>query len=67
MANPLIGTGGGMPDMANMIKQFAAFKQAMQGRNPEQLINALISQGKMTPEQFEQLKQQASALQSILK
>ena len=45
----------------------AQFKQAMRGRDPQQMINQLLQSGKMTPQQFEQLKQQATMLQSILK
>jgi hypothetical protein len=50
-----------------MMQQFAQFKNLMRGRDPQQMINQLLQSGKMTPQQFEQLKQQASMLQSILK
>ena len=49
-----------------MLQQFNQFKQIMRGRDPQQMINELIRQGKMTPEQLEQLKQQAQAFASIL-
>lgn len=49
-----------------MLQQFNQFKQLMRGRDPQQMINELIRQGKMTPEQLEQLKQQAQAFASIL-
>ena len=50
-----------------MLQQFAQFKQLMRGRDPQQMINQLLQSGKMSPQQFEQLKQQATMLQSILK
>lgn len=49
-----------------MLQQFNQFKQLMQGRNPEQMINELIKQGKMTPAQLEQLKQQAQEISRFL-
>lgn len=49
-----------------MLQQFNQFKQIMRGRDPQQMINELIRQGKMTPEQLEQLKQQAQIYSSIL-
>ena len=49
-----------------MLQQFNQFKQLMRGRDPQQMINELIRQGKMTPEQLEQLKQQAQMLSGIL-
>lgn len=50
-----------------MIQQFAQFKKQMAGKNPEAMVNELIKSGKMSQQQFEDLKQQAQALQSILK
>jgi hypothetical protein len=57
-------TGGGQ---MNMIQQFAAFKRQMQGRNPQQMVEQLLQSGRMSPQQFEQLKRQASDLHSLLK
>lgn len=50
-----------------MLQQFSQFKQQMRGKDPQQMVNQLLQSGKMTPQQFEQLKQQATMLQSILK
>lgn len=54
-------------DPMAMIRQFNDFKQQMRGRDPQQMVNQLLQSGKMTPQQFEQLKQQANALQMFLK
>ena len=50
-----------------MMQNFAQFKRMMQGRNPQQMVQNLLSSGQMSQAQFEQLKQQASELQKILR
>lgn len=50
-----------------MLKQFAQFKQQMQGRDPKAMVEQLLASGKMTQQQFDQLKQQAQMLQGFLK
>lgn len=50
-----------------MMQQFAQFRRMMQGRNPQQMVQNLLSSGQMTQAQFEQLKQQANELQKILR
>lgn len=50
-----------------MIQQFAQFKKSMQGKNAQAIVQELLNNGQMSKEQFEQLKEQAQALQSILK
>lgn len=50
-----------------MMQQFAQFRRMMQGRNPQQMVQNLLSSGQMSHAQFEQLKQQASELQKILR
>ena len=39
----------------------------MQGKNPQAMVEDLIKSGKMTPQQFEELKQQAQSLQTLFK
>lgn len=51
----------------NMIREFAKFKQQMAGKNPQAMVQQLLQNGQMSQQQFEQLKQQAMDLQSILK
>ena len=50
-----------------MLQQFGEFKRQMQGKDPQKIVNSLLQSGKMSQQQFEQLKQQANALQSIFK
>ena len=50
-----------------MIREFGKFKQAMQGRNPQQILNKLIETGEITPEQLEEYKGMAQDLLAFLK
>ena len=56
------GAGNMSGGPMQMMQNFAQFKRMMQGRNPQQMVQNLLSSGQMTQEQFEQLKQQASEL-----
>lgn len=53
---------GNMSGPMQMMQQFAQFRRMMQGRNPQQMVQNLLTSGQMTQAQFEQLKQQASEL-----
>lgn len=61
------GAGNMSGGPMQMMQQFAQFRRMMQGRNPQQMVQNLLSSGQMTQAQFEQLKQQASELQKILR
>ena len=50
-----------------MMQQFNQFRQQMQGKNPQQIVEQLLQNGQMSQQQFEQLKQQAQGLMGILK
>lgn len=61
------GSGNMSGGPMQMMQQFAQFRRMMQGRNPQQMVQNLLSSGQMTQAQFERLKQQASELQKILR
>lgn len=61
------GSGNMNGGPMQMMQNFAQFKRMMQGRNPQQMVQNLLSSGQMTQAQFEQLKQQANELQKILR
>lgn len=48
-----------------MMQRFAEFKKQMAGQNPEAMVNELIRSGKMTQQQFEELRNQAQGLMSL--
>lgn len=50
-----------------MLQRFAQFKQSMQGKDPEAMVNELLRSGKMSPQQFEQLKSQAQSFMNLLR
>ena len=56
------GAGNMSGGPMQMMQQFAQFRRMMQGRNPQQMVQNLLSSGQMTQAQFEQLKQQAGEL-----
>lgn len=65
--NPILSRLNSRPQQNNMIQQFAEFKRQMAGKDPQTMVQQLLQSGQMSQQQFEQLKQQAIALQSILK
>lgn len=48
-----------------MMQKFAEFKRQMQGKNPQAIVQQLLASGQMSQQQFDSLKQQAQALQSL--
>ena len=65
--NHFSGSGNMPGGPMQMMQQFAQFRRMMQGRNPQQMVQNLLQSGQMSQAQFEQLKQQASELQNILR
>ena len=61
------GNGNMSGGPMQMMQQFAQFRRMIQGRNPQQMVQNLLTSGQMTQAQFEQLKQQAIELQKILR
>ena len=51
----------------DVLRRFSEFKREMAGKDPEAIVKELLESGKMSQEQFEQLKKQADQLASILK
>lgn len=51
-----------------LLQQFSQFKNliASRGQDPKALVNMLMQSGKMSPQQFQQLQQQASFFKNLL-
>jgi hypothetical protein len=49
-----------------MMAQFGQFLQLMQGRNPQQLLNNLLSSGKVPKETYEQAQQMTRQFMPML-
>ena len=64
MANPLFNALAGN-NKSNMIQQFQQFMNQMKGKNPNQIINELVSSGKVSQAQLDQAQKQAMQMQSM--
>lgn len=61
-----IGMQGPLGNMANMMQQFGQFRKSFKG-NPKEQVQELLRSGKMSNEQFEQLKGMAQQFKGMLK
>ncbi|MDE6679350.1 MAG: hypothetical protein K2K02_09960 [Ruminococcus sp.] len=48
----------------NMMSQFKQFMGQMKGKNPDEMINQLVSSGKISQLQLNQVQKQAKQMQS---
>lgn len=62
--NPFFGVmgGGGRP---NMMQQFQQFMQQMKGKDPDAIINEMVSSGKISQEQLNHVQQQAQQMSGM--
>lgn len=62
--NPFFGVmgGGGRP---NMMQQFQQFMQQMKGKEPNAIINEMVSSGKISQEQLNHVQQQAQQMSGM--
>lgn len=68
MTNPILQAMGksAMPNSPmNVVQQFMQFKQQMQGKDPQEIVEQMLADGRMSQQQFEQLKQQAEQFKGI--
>lgn len=64
MANPLYNTLNNGNQQPNMLQQFQQFMNQMQGRDPNQILNELVSSGKVSQAQLDQAQRQAQQMAS---
>ena len=50
-----------------MLQQIQKFKQSLNGKDPQAIVQGLLDSGQMTQEQFNQLKQQAEQIAGMFK
>jgi len=55
-----------MNNMAQFMQSFNQFRQSMQGQNPEQIIQNLMQNGRLSQQQYEQARQQAMQIQRMM-
>ncbi len=65
MANPLFNAlGGNKHQNSNMLSQFQQFMGQMKGKNPNEILNNLVSSGQVSQSQLNQVQAQAKQMQS---
>lgn len=67
MNNPILQQLPNQNSPSEMLEQFKQFKSSMQGHNSKQAVMNLLSQGKISNPQLQQLMQTAQQLRGILK
>lgn len=55
-----------MNNMMQFMQSFNQFRQSMQGQNPDQIIQNLMQNGRLTQQQYEQARQQAMQIQRMM-
>lgn len=64
MANPIYQALGGN-NQPNMLQQFQQFMNKMRGKDPNQMINELVSSGQISQAQLNQAQKQAQQMQQM--
>lgn len=61
--NPFFGVmGGGRP---NMMQQFQQFMNQMKGKDPNAMIQEMVSSGRISQDQLNQVQNQAQQMQGM--
>lgn len=55
-----------MMQKMKMVREFREFAQSMNGKDPQQAVMKLLTNGQMTNAQFQELQQQATEFQQLL-
>lgn len=62
MGNPFFNSMGGNAPQGNMLSQFQSFMNQMRGKNPENMLNEMISSGRINQSQLNTVQQRANQL-----
>lgn len=65
MANPLFKAMNGNSQNGGFLQQFPKFMQQMRGKNPTQMLNELVSSGKVTQQQLDAAQRQAQQMSGM--
>lgn len=63
MANPFFNAMGGSQQPMNMIQAFPKFMEQMKGKNPNEVLNQMLTSGKINQSQLNQAQQMAKQLE----
>ena len=64
---PQSNLGVNSNNFQNTMEQIAKFKKMMQGKNPREVVNNMISSGQINNTQLQQAEQMAKQFMSIIK
>ena len=64
MSNPLFQALGGQGQNP-MLQNFQRFRQQMQGKDPNQIIQQMVSSGRISQAQLDQAQRQAQQMESL--
>ena len=62
MANPIFQMMNGGGNRPNMMNQFRQFMGQMKGQNPDEILNSLVSSGKVSQAQLNQAQSMAQQM-----
>ena len=62
MANPIFQMMNGGGNLPNMMNQFQQFMGQMKGQNPDEILNSLVSSGKVSQAQLNQAQSMAQQM-----
>lgn len=65
MPNPIFQVLGGGNSQSNMMQQFQQFMNQMKGKDPNAMINELVSSGKLTQSQLDAAQKQAQQMRGM--
>lgn len=65
MPNPIFQVLGGGNSQSNMMQQFQQFMNQMKGKDPNAMINELVSSGKLTQSQLDVAQKQAQQMRGM--
>lgn len=65
MPNPIFQVLGGGNSQSNMMQQFQQFMNQMKGKDPNAMINELVSSGKLTQSQLDAAHKQAQQMRGM--
>lgn len=65
MANPIYQALGGGNHQPNMIQQFQQFMNQMQGKDPNAMIQELVSSGRVSQQQLDAAQRQVKQMRQM--
>lgn len=65
MPNPIFQVLGGGNNQSNMMQQFQQFMNQMKGKDPNAMIQEMVSSGRISQQQLDAAQKQAQQMQGM--